>query len=1691
LDAIRGALPLVVVDCARSDTEDTLSYVSTYRLRKSFDFNALLSERDLHPKDVYPFGDLMVVDAPVALLVEHFPYLTKKQLLLVGQNHAIDFMSGGRKEVYRHLLLTHTCTPTCTRTPFVFRQRAHARLDASKPSYPSSDDLGRHRRRFIESRRHQQHERRLALKKEAVHAKLSSFPPELTTAERDIIISEWIDEMDLNRFIQKSCAVCGQHRCSKDIKLVRSEDVDFTLLRNPFLPDKCKPTNYNLHAYDGAILWYKALHDQNEPGELDMCVSCRHELVGLGKQPLDSLANFQYYGNEALPDDVHAAFKHATTFDVMMVARARATRITHLYSSKVDGHLAGTDPEISQSYNKGNVAILPQDSVHVRDVLPPPFDDIQKVMCAVFVGSKVEPSVHNIKKLNPVLVSKSRVRRMIDFLLDNNALYGSAGVKFSQANLDDLFVPSAHGDDESVPHAVELCHLPPEVGDPLQMGTSGYVDRDANYVTSAPEDIVMDSVAYTDGDDMPKSYYHMKASALAWCLARKKFLKMQSGTNLLSERDPGFLTYLFPHLDPWGIGGFCEPRRSKEQYISFGRQVRNLLLQDHMRFQDDAGFAYICWNIIQKREVNTHASFRTALSQQAHLAQELTAVADDLPDYITKWTNDKYAKPSGTREKRVMRLLDRLKLVARDIKGSAGYKQCRRNKIRALIKTHGTPALFITLNPSDLTNPLVGVLSGMTPDEWKTKTAYKHAKFVAKHPGPAAQFSDVMIRSFLDIIARPGQDKGLFGRCSTYYGMVEAQGRGTLHCHMLLWIEGNPNPQELCDRMAASPGFQASMFNWIESIIQCQLPSTLTEILEHGSELKRPPRCLDGDPRLHLRPRPSHLEHDEADPEFEVAFREFVEKLVIECNWHEHKDTCFIYLKHGEPRDDSTCRMRINGSTRPMTSIDPETQSILLKWLHPRINNFNDVVLFLMECNMDIKYIGSGEAAKALVFYITDYITKGSLATHVGLGALAYAIKQNDMKFEGEIVPRDVQNRSLFSKTVNAMMARHEMSHQQILSYLISGGDHYKFNNFRILKWGDFNRFVGHEQVKQQEISEEDGLATTPIDVQRDSFDDDDSHSNSGHDDGPDCVFEEQVVLDVQEGVITSSNDVLDYRLRSSDPAFRDLCLWEHTELVHKLSQKSEAHHRSQHIHSRSGVTTDDPHIRPGPALMPRGEFCSDHPQYGSHVSCLRNVRYVPVLLGPSIPRPEKSKKEREKWCHAMLILFKPWRQITDLKAPGVSWRSAFESSVFTDWALEIMKNMNVENECNNARDTHNANRRSGKVKHNLMAGLDLAGPACDIASLGVSLNNNIALDEIISDEVSDVGAADDDPVHVVPVTQENSLMSEVERSGLYHPREQLSPTNDNPPLGHVSLVEDGDKAMLNMQSSLMSRLKSNKRPSRSSDTQDNTRYNARRRTSVEPELTYEQLAEEVDIVNVPWRGDVVNSPAEELENIISEWGLKENTEQERAVRIVGEHFVYGREDQLLMYVGGIGGSGKSYVVKAIVELFKRCGASEKLLLSAPTGCAAVLIGGYTIHALTFLPKSKHVPKQLDLESIWRLIRYLVIDEISMVDSVLLSQISHRISIGRASDETSQGLPYGGVHVIFTGDMGQLRRVKARSLFSHELVKKLMPNVGHTTYGQSALHGACLWRQINTVVELKKNWRAEKDPEFVNLLVRI
>jgi hypothetical protein len=81
------------------------------------------------------------------------------------------------------------------------------------------------------------------------------------------------------------------------------------------------PSTYNFDVYNGAILYPKVLHDMNACGTMDVCASC-HSALHAEKQPMDAIANFQYYVYDELPASVHQAFASMSLFDVMLVARA-------------------------------------------------------------------------------------------------------------------------------------------------------------------------------------------------------------------------------------------------------------------------------------------------------------------------------------------------------------------------------------------------------------------------------------------------------------------------------------------------------------------------------------------------------------------------------------------------------------------------------------------------------------------------------------------------------------------------------------------------------------------------------------------------------------------------------------------------------------------------------------------------------------------------------------------------------------------------------------------------------------------------------------------------------------------------------------------------------------------------------------------------------------------------------------------------------------------------------------------------------------------------------------------------------------------------------------------------------------------------------------------------------------------------
>ncbi|KAG1792669.1 uncharacterized protein HD556DRAFT_1221363, partial [Suillus plorans] len=73
---------------------------------------------------------------------------------------------------------------------------------------------------------------------------------------------------------------------------------------------------------------------------------------------------------------------------------------------------------------------------------------------------------------------------------------------------------------------------------------------------------------------------------------------------------------------------------------------------------------------------------------------------------------------------------------------------------------------------------------------------------------------------------------------------------------------------------------------------------------------------------------------------------------------------------------------------------------------------------------------------------------------------------------------------------------------------------------------------------------------------------------------------------------------------------------------------------------------------------------------------------------GPSLPRRDRLEL-RERYCRTMLILFKPWTTVLDLRSTFSTWSDAFEDFVKTcsPAKLWIMKNMQILHECKDSRD--------------------------------------------------------------------------------------------------------------------------------------------------------------------------------------------------------------------------------------------------------------------------------------------------------------------------------------------------------------------------------------------------------------------
>ena len=187
----------------------------------------------------------------------------------------------------------------------------------------------------------------------------------------------------------------------------------------------------------------------------------------------------------------------------------------------------------------------------------------------------------------------------------------------------------------------------------------------------------------------------------------------------------------------------------------------------------------------------------------------------------------------------------------------------------------------------------------------------------------------------------------------------------------------------------------------------------------------------------------------------------------------------------------------------------------------------------------------------------------------------------------------------------------------------------------------------------------------------------------------------------------------------------------------------------------------------------------------------------------------------------------------------------------------------------------------------------------------------------------------------------------------------------------------------------------------------------------------------------------------------------------------------------LRMFVSGVGGTGKSFLIHALKSLIHKIWPSSDLscAIAAPTGLAAFNVGGMTIHRLFHLPIEHEVRQagywslskasQKVMKSTLRSLKLVIVDEVSMVSSHNLAYMHLRL------EELFGGHDwFGSKSIVCFGDLLQLPPVNGSPVFQTVSRKSLCHKLGCAT-------SVNIWQESMEYDELTINERQKKTVIFL------
>lgn len=1513
--------------------------------------------------------------------------------------------------------------------------------------------------------------------------KTYTYPPPPVTPEFLLdIIREWAQAVSIEELEESACASCGQLSLVKSCQYVPIADPCLRYLI-PRTPLPCQPSP------DEPLLCNAGILRHPDGDKVRLCRYC-HSQLKRRVLPRKALANGMWLG------DVPIELQRLNFVEKLLVARYRHNVCV---------------VRVAKGQRKmfANAIVFPQPVAQFTNILPPTKAELDECLVVLFSGPTV-PTAADYKR-TPFLVRPALVRQALEWLIQNHSDYKD--ITISLENLKEY-----EADPDNPPVYVEVRKTNGEGNVEFQNLPSYGDDTDIGS-EDGPCPLAVAGLVGEHLSDMSKK--QKIAIALQHLESGKPFILYGHSSDPESiYGNPQLYPGMFPWLFPYGFGGFDNDHMPLPLHRA--THIRSLLMYYDRRFQIDEYFSFLAFNQMQIAQTIHGGRLLVTRKNFENVTEKILALDMAALQQLTdRALENGFVRAEDDAEKAVLEIISTLDHIGGHVPGSNTQRRYQRNEIRSLMYEMKTPAFFITFAPVDFKSPICLYYSGhridLSPLCPANDSFKQRMNIIAENPVACARFFHLMVKLFIKIILKADSDEeGLFGKTSAYYGTVEAQGRLTLHLHLLLWIENSLSPQAIRDKVTSdNTEFKDALVAWLESTHRGNFctgdmfdiatkvtlkktgasphvaPSELNNN-EAGETSKACPACEFGDPTLSLPHKiPSFTSEEEARVWLQQIY-EITDEIVYHSNRHNpNHETC--------KRPDGSCKARFPRETHDHTFFD-EKGNLNLRKTEKWINTFSIAISYAMRCNSDVTSLLSGTQVKAVIAYVTDYITKTSLKCHVIFEAVRAVIERNPNIIESSKDRGDAARR-LLTKIVNATIARQEIGAPMVCAHLLGYGDHYTNMKFKPFYW--------YLYVTPVARAWNFNLSTTVTTTE--------TEDNS-----------ERVMLKRTRDGILPWSKVHDYILRP--PAFEHYSLYEflRTTVVKKLDATSSANmerctRRTPDSKLKDIVVQDlsseeaaqetlgpdipdnvefdddlDEEIEEIPVFTQCYEFSAGHPNRKSHaVFKVKDERaFILNYIGGLLPRPDQGDCER--YCIIMLTLFKPdsWRDPKNMKLETASWEDTFQNTVFTPRSIEVMKNMNLLYECYEASHDFSAARRKARA-----AGQE-----------NVLMTENIHTFSVIPDdsETPDIDEADDYldrisvPIfgrafkaHKNAMTLLTETTMEIMTMFPSDVENQIEHNHgiDSTVISEVASVKPpthGWRSALkeaNKQRLLSQQLRQD--PTASKNSASGTRaihYSSAQGTSLEGKVT---IINKSELIRLTARHAGIHSFIDKCpyeERIAQDFCL--NLEQNRAFRIIcaylrgesGDH----ESDTLKMYLGGIGGTGKSTVIKAVITFLECRNEAHRYAVLAPTGSAACLLEGSTYHsALGLNPKQKDIHQNSldDLKDRFATVDLIFLDEVSMLSCEDMYRITRQLC--EAFNKPMSA--FGGKHVVFAGDFGQLQPAGwgATCLYSN---KTPLDSLALNTEGLMKALGKSVWHQFTTVVILRENMHqrgmSELDKKF-------